>query len=341
MLWRTFTLLIFLMLQTQGTSNCDMKTKSIAVIMGNQIILQPIWSEDYVNNIKFDWFVKLASTQEKFKILSLKSNSEVKWEAGQFKNRVHVETKNLTLYINTAQKNDNGLYFLEITSQKGNVLISTCFQVTVFDPVQEPKIDVTGELWNNTLCLVNLFCSDHGNSNLTYTWYRGREQINTSGTHFHLQLHIQAINTDNSYTCNANNSVSSRNHTVNFTWPCSSPELRLPQVLGFSVIPLVIMVLFSILVIVIRKRKKRNQEADMNLTFYEKIHHGNHQRNQVPNETEQGNTFYSVVQFPEQVPASSPSDKDTTVYSTVQFSRHIQKPNRLSRKELEMFHIYS
>ncbi|XP_078012343.1 natural killer cell receptor 2B4 isoform X2 [Phascolarctos cinereus] len=371
MLWKAFTPLIFLvMLQNQGTSGSDMKIMSIAVIMGSHIKLQPVWIQQYSESIQFIWFVKLSSTQEKFRILSWTDDSKVTFEAEQFKNRVDVKTENLTLFINPAQKNDSGLYFMEITSQSGQVFNTNSFQVSVFDPVQNPKIQVTEESWNNTLCHVNLSCFVQGNDNLTYTWYRGREQIKSPGKHSHVQLHIQAKNTENSYTCNASNPVSSGSHTINLTWVCASPVYNSTQeswlllVLGFSVIPLVILLLGTLVYLyVTRKRKKRRKKAtDMNMMSYEKISHDKPRRNQAQNhcETEEGNTLYSVVQFPEQLPASSPASQDKTVYSSVQSCKHpfskqvspnsshsatiyqeVQRPKRLSYKELEVFHIYS
>ncbi|XP_027695877.1 natural killer cell receptor 2B4 [Vombatus ursinus] len=377
MLWKAFTLLIFLvMLQNQGTLGSDMKIMSITVIMGSHIKLQPVWIQQYSKSIHFIWFVKLSSTQEKFRILSWTEDSKVTFEAEQFKNRVDVKTENLTLLINPAQKNDSGFYFMEITSQSGRVFNTNWFQVSVFDPVQDPKIQVTGESWNNnnTLCHVNLSCFVHGNDNLTYTWYRGREQIKPPGKHAHVQLHIQAKNTENSYTCNASNPVSSGSHTINLTWVCASPvynstqESWLQLVWGFSVIPLVILLLSTLVYLyVTRKRKKRRKQAtDMNAVSYEKISHDKPRRNQVQNYCEmEGHTLYSVVQFPEQLPASSPASQDKTVYSSVQSSKRqpfskqmspnsathsshsatiyqeVQRPKRLSCKELEMFHIYS
>ncbi|XP_036613244.1 natural killer cell receptor 2B4 [Trichosurus vulpecula] len=371
MLWKAFTLLIFLvMLQDQGTSGSDMKIISMPVIVGSSIKLQPIRIPQHSESMQFTWFVKLSSTQENFKIWSWRDDSKGTFEGGQFKNRVNVIPENLALFISPAQKNDSGLYFMEITSRSGHVSKTAKFQVSVFDPVQDPKIEVTGESWNNTLCHVNLSCFVHGNNNLTYTWYRGREQIKAPGNHAHVQLYIQASNTENYYTCNASNPVSSRSHTVNLTWVCASTvhsstqELWFLLVLGFSVIPLVILLLSIIVCLyVTRKRKKRRKQvADTNMTNYTKINHSMPQRNQVQNccATEEGNTCYSVVQFPQQPPASSPASQDKTVYSSVQFSKRsfskqmnpssshsttiyqeVQRPNRLSRKELEMFCVYS
>ncbi|XP_068919014.1 natural killer cell receptor 2B4 isoform X3 [Petaurus breviceps papuanus] len=370
MLWKAFTPLIFLvMLQDQVTLGSDMKTTSMPIIVGSLIKLQPIRIQQYSESKQFIWSVKLSSTQEKFRIVSWTANSKVTYEDGQFKNRVNVKTENMTLFISPAQKNDSGLYFMEITSVSGHVSETSWFQVSVFDPVQDPKIQVTGVSWNNTLCQVNLSCFVHGDNNLTYTWYRGREQIKPPGKHAHVQLHIQARSTENYYTCNASNPVSSRSHTTNLTWVCASPvyspirELWLPLVLGLSVIPLVILSLSTIVCLyVTKKRKRRKQGTDMNMTSYTKISR-KPRRNQMQNfcGTEEGNTLYSVVQFPNQLPVSRPGSQDKTVYAAVHFSKRqpfpkqmspssscsatiyqeVQRPNRLSYKEMEMFRIYS
>ncbi|XP_068919012.1 natural killer cell receptor 2B4 isoform X1 [Petaurus breviceps papuanus] len=331
MLWKAFTPLIFLvMLQDQVTLGSDMKTTSMPIIVGSLIKLQPIRIQQYSESKQFIWSVKLSSTQEKFRIVSWTANSKVTYEDGQFKNRVNVKTENMTLFISPAQKNDSGLYFMEITSVSGHVSETSWFQVSVFDPVQDPKIQVTGVSWNNTLCQVNLSCFVHGDNNLTYTWYRGREQIKPPGKHAHVQLHIQARSTENYYTCNASNPVSSRSHTTNLTWVCASPV--------YSPI------------------------RDMNMTSYTKISR-KPRRNQMQNfcGTEEGNTLYSVVQFPNQLPVSRPGSQDKTVYAAVHFSKRqpfpkqmspssscsatiyqeVQRPNRLSYKEMEMFRIYS
>uniref|UniRef100_G3VKD5 CD244 molecule n=1 Tax=Sarcophilus harrisii TaxID=9305 RepID=G3VKD5_SARHA len=322
MLWKAFTPLLFLvLLQNQGTPGSDM---SINVIMGDRIQLQPNWSQQYSNSSKFTWFVELSSSKQTFTILSWKTAAKVKYEADQFKNRVHVRPDNLTLFINSAQKNDSGCYYMQITSQSGQTFKSTSFQVSVFDPVQAPQIQVTGKSWNNTLCHVNLSCFVPGNSNLVYTWHRGREQIKTSGKHIHVQLYIQA-NTENFYSCNASNPVSSASHAINLTQACASPDYRtipvLFQVLRFFVIPLVILILSTLVCLYVIRKRKRNSAADTNSTIYAKVGHDKPRRNQVQNNcgTQQGNTIYSLMQFPEQV----------------------QKFNRLSSKEVEIFQFHS
>ncbi|XP_068919013.1 natural killer cell receptor 2B4 isoform X2 [Petaurus breviceps papuanus] len=300
MLWKAFTPLIFLvMLQDQVTLGSDMKTTSMPIIVGSLIKLQPIRIQQYSESKQFIWSVKLSSTQEKFRIVSWTANSKVTYEDGQFKNRVNVKTENMTLFISPAQKNDSGLYFMEITSVSGHVSETSWFQVSVFDPVQDPKIQVTGVSWNNTLCQVNLSCFVHGDNNLTYTWYRGREQIKPPGKHAHVQLHIQARSTENYYTCNASNPVSSRSHTTNLTWVCASPV--------YSPI------------------------RDMNMTSYTKISR-KPRRNQMQNfcGTEEGNTLYSVVQFPNQLPVSRPGSQDKTVYAAVHFSKRQPFPKQMS-----------
>ncbi|XP_043819134.1 natural killer cell receptor 2B4 [Dromiciops gliroides] len=368
MLWKVFTPLLFLiMLQNQGISCFDKETKNIYVIMGNDINLQPKWNQQDSGSWRFIWFVQLSSTQEKFRIVTWTNRSGVKYEADQFKERANLETDNLSLYIGSVQKKDSGLYHMEITGYLGEVSCSTRFHVSVFDPVQDPQIEVTGESWNNTLCNVNLSCFVHGNSDLTYMWYKGKEQIKPPGKHGHVELHIHPKSTENFYTCNASNPANSRSHTINLTRACDSlvsspaPELWLLLVLGSSVIPLIILLLSILVCLYIKRKRKRKQIADTNLTFYQKVSHDKPRRNQVQNcGTEQGNTIYSEVQFPEQLPASSSTDEDKTVYSTVQFSKRqpsskkmnpksshsatiyqeVQKPKPLSSKELEIFHIY-
>ncbi|XP_072503526.1 natural killer cell receptor 2B4-like isoform X2 [Notamacropus eugenii] len=372
MLWKAFTpLIFFVMLWDQGTSGSDMKTISMPVIMGSHIKLQPTGIQKSSENIEFAWSVNLSSTQEVFKILSWRDASNVILGGGQFKNRVKVETKNLTLLINSAQKNDSGLYFMEITRETGRVCKIAYFQVSVFDPVQDPSIQVTGKSWNNSLCHVNLSCFVHGNDDLTYTWYRGREQIKPPGKQAHVQLHIQAKNTESDYTCNVSNPVSSRSRTINLAWECAHPfyrstgELWLPLVLAFSMIPLVILFLSTIVCLYVsRKRKRRRKQvADMNATSYKNIGCCKPKRNKVQNfcGAEKRNTFYSAVQLPEQLPASTAASQDKTIYASVQFSKRqpsskqmkpnssqsvtiyqeVQRPNRLSCKELEMFRVYS
>ncbi|XP_074118430.1 natural killer cell receptor 2B4-like [Sminthopsis crassicaudata] len=345
MLWKAFTPLLFLvLLQNQGTPGSDM---SIDVIMGSRIQLQPIWNQHYSNSTKLIWFVKLSSNKQIFRILSWGTDAKMKFESEQFKNRAHAKPDNLTLFISSAQKNDSGCYYMEITSQSGQTFKSTSFQVSVFDPVQAPEIQVTGESWNNTLCHVNLSCFVPGNSNLAYAWYRGREQIKTSGKHAHVQLYIQA-NTENFYSCNVSNPVSSASHTINLAQACASSDYRttpvLFQVLCFSVIPLVILILSTLvcLCVIRKKKRKRKPAADVNNTIYAKVGRDKPRRSQVQNNcgTEQGNTIYSLIQFPVQQPFptrvnSNSSHPDLSIY------QEVQKFNRLSSKELEIFQLYS
>ncbi|XP_044530928.1 natural killer cell receptor 2B4-like [Gracilinanus agilis] len=356
-------------MEQSRTSGSEMEKTNMNVTTGTHIELQPVWPQRYSASSDFTWFVKLTSTQKTYQILNWRNGSKVTFKNDMFQNRVNVTAENLTLFINSVQKQDSGLYYMTITNPKGHVDITTQFQVSVYDPVQEPELQVTWEPWNSTLCHVNLSCLVKGNSNLTYIWYRGREQINTSRQYSHIQLPIQAKNMNNSYTCEVSNPASSRSHTINLTWACpspvysSTPEMQLLMILGFSLIPLT-MLLLSILICLYMKRKKQQQPVtDMNMTVYEKVNYGKPRSNQVQNfcGKEEGKTLYATVQLPKQLPASSPADQSKTLYSTVQFPKQkpsskqmtvkssnsttvyqeVQRPNRLSRKELEIFHIYT
>ncbi|XP_007481695.1 natural killer cell receptor 2B4 [Monodelphis domestica] len=367
MLWKSFTPLIFFtMLQNQGTSGSKMEKIDLAVITGNDIKLQPVWSQQYSESTDFIWFFRPTSTQNTHKIVSWKNGSKVTFDVDIFQNRLNAIAENLTLFINSVQKQDSGLYYMEITNLKGEVYTTAQFQVSVYDPVQEPELQVTWEPWNSTLCHVNLSCLVKGNSNLTYIWYRGRKQMNTVGKYSHIQLLIQAKNTENSFTCHASNPVSSGSHTINLTWACpssvysSTSELQLLLILGFSLIPLTVLLL-SILIYLYVKRKKQQQQpvTDMNMTVYEKVDYGKPRRNQVQNfcGKDEHKTLYATVQLPKQLPASRPADQSKTLYSTVQEPKQkpsseqmtansatvyqeVQSPKRLSRKELKTFQIY-
>ncbi|XP_051852534.1 natural killer cell receptor 2B4-like [Antechinus flavipes] len=326
MLWKTFTPLLFLvLLQNQGTPGSDM---SINVIMGGRIQLQPIWSQEYSSSSKFTWFVTLSSSKQTIKILSWETDKKMKCEAKQFKDRAHIQPDNLTLFINSAQKNDSGCYYMQITSQSGQTFKSTSFQVSVFDPVQAPQIQVTGKSWNNTLCHVNLSCFVPGNSNLVYTWYRGRERIKTSGKHAHVQLYIQA-NTENFYSCNASNPVSSASHTTNLAQACASPDYRTSP--GKKNISLLNITSFLIL-------------SASNLAGQDKSVHSSVQFSKHVNLLLQDEYLYVYISdfslslnfqqpFPNQV--NSNSSHPVTIY------QEVQKFNRLSSKELEIFQLYS
>ncbi|XP_004448446.1 natural killer cell receptor 2B4 isoform X2 [Dasypus novemcinctus] len=353
-------------------SGCeDDSTNDVMSLSGASLSLQPCDIQPKLHSVK--WTVQFFSNTTYLRILTWTNGSSVTsvtygpWVSNHFNKRLNFTIKNFTLHIMAVQKQDSGFYFLEVTNVSGGVS-NTRFQVLVFDGVKDLSPQEEWKVLDGGLCQVNLTCSVSSDGDVSYTWYNGSELLPRPRNLNHLVL---LINGDglHTFTCNVSNPLSSANHTFSFTQKCWSAHKNL----GFLPFLVSIMVLLIITFLgtltcfcVWRKKRKQPDTGTENfLTVYRDVNNRQIRRDeeQELNSPGEGSTIYSTIQHSD----STTQDTVKTIYSSVQPSRksgskkrnhspsnnctiyeevgrsqpRAQNPARLSRRELENFHVYS
>ncbi|XP_053225985.1 uncharacterized protein LOC128404415 isoform X2 [Podarcis raffonei] len=133
-----------------------------------------------------------------------------------------------TLKISNLVVKDSGNYTAHVTFSTG-VIESHTFNLTVYEPVQEPQ--VTHKLISNTPdgCNVTLRCQASGKGDLRVSWKRGNplralgeclgwHQLSDNGKDLHLFWHRNA--SDTNITCLVSNPADQKNISINLLSLC-------------------------------------------------------------------------------------------------------------------------
>ncbi|XP_010953963.1 natural killer cell receptor 2B4 isoform X1 [Camelus bactrianus] len=356
--------LLLLITGHQGQDSAE----HVAGLSGESVWLRPLSTQ--MKTYSVHWKMKPPSDLS-YLILNWKNNSgviHVEQPLDRFKNRLNFMIEDLTLHIKEAQQQDSGLYSVEVTSDTGMVWRQK-FQVSVFDHVEKPSLLEKKKTLDRGICQVTLFClvSGGGDVDVSYTWYKGTELIQTPRNLTELEVQIDADGL-HIYTCNVSNPVSWANHTLELTQGCQSGHRNFILLTVLVSVVFLLMALFLITFTCWRRKRKQSQTSPEEvLTIYEDVNHMQvrRQQEQKPNSPGAGNTIYSVIQS--QSSASTSQETANTLYSLVQsswksgskkrspspsFSKTIyeevgnraskaKNPARLSRRELENFCVYS
>ncbi|XP_054549888.1 natural killer cell receptor 2B4 [Talpa occidentalis] len=182
-----------------------------------------------------------------------------------FNSRLDFRPEGFALLINKTQKQDTGLYQLELTSRNGDKK-NIEFQVSIFeslltDKVEKPQLQGQTEILPGGKCRVFLNCLVSGADNVNFTWHSGREQI--QGWKKQTYQEEVAINSSLVYTCNVSNAVSWATSTLNLTQDCLNPSVfgSLPLLIISTVVPAILAILFVIFTVCFCVRKKKMKQS--------------------------------------------------------------------------------
>ncbi|XP_054443586.1 natural killer cell receptor 2B4 [Pteronotus mesoamericanus] len=328
------------------------------------------------NAISFEWKVQLHPKFNVCVIVSWKNRSDLNngtLKCNRLNNRPYFIMKNLSLVIEAAEPRDSGFYHLEATDDEGLVRTHQ-FNVSVLDPVGPLRLLGWLEALDGGKCRVTLSCLVSGGSNVSYTWYRGRERVLRLSNVSALEQTEVSGSGPHSYTCEVSNLVSGANQTLTLSQGCLSALPALGSlafgmiVAGAAVALLLGAGVLAGVCVHRRKRKPAEPSPEESLTVYEDVH-SLRTRHQEQREKERdspvaGSTIYASIQ--PQLPASTPQREAYTLYSVIQVTRkpgpkktgrspsspctvydEVGKPGPkarnsvLTRKELENFCVYS
>uniref|UniRef100_G3U7I1 Ig-like domain-containing protein n=1 Tax=Loxodonta africana TaxID=9785 RepID=G3U7I1_LOXAF len=255
-------------------------------VSGKTLWLRPPASQINISKSVI-WKVQRFFSDRKCVILTWKGDCCPKyesWVSDHFNDRLNFTSEDLAISIKAAQQQDSGFYFLESTNVSGKVW-KTEFQVSVFDPVENPLLQWDSKALNNETCELNLSCSVSRDENVSYSWYRGSKLIQTPGNLTHL-VELIDVNGVHTYTCNVSNPGSWANDTLILTQACLGAHQNfrfLSLLVIISVILLVILFLGTLTSFCVwrRKRKRSRERAEDSLTVYEVINNLQIRRNQV------------------------------------------------------------
>nr|XP_020029912.1 natural killer cell receptor 2B4 [Castor canadensis] len=324
MLEHTVTFVLLLLLKGhQGQVSfpeCMVSTSRVVGLSGTPLQLQP--SNIQTNASSVEWKMRSSSRQETYMIVTWKNKSSVKYSSAAlngFNNAFHFNIENFSLLIKTTKPQYSGLYQLELTMACGKTS-SECFNVSVFDHVEKPRLWWQWKALDEGMCQVNLSCLVSQDDNVNYTWYRGSEVISTLRNLTFVEKQIDA-NGQYTYTCNASNAVSWK--SSNLTQGCPRDPLKsrfLPSLVIFLI--LLILLTGSLTCFCVWKRKQSQASSKNSVTVYEDVKNLQVRRNQQQEEEQQspglGATIYAMVEYQS---SASTSQETNTLYSVVQPSR--------------------
>ncbi|XP_075396912.1 natural killer cell receptor 2B4 [Tenrec ecaudatus] len=304
-----------------------------------------------VDSVK--WKVRFHSKSTSHVILTQKNGyvHQESWVPNHF-NKRHIDMKkDLTLFINASQRQDSGIYYLDVTLNSGKIN-SSQFHVSIFDHVEKPQLQAQEKSLVNGICQVTLSCSVSKDENVSYAWYRGSQLIQASRNRTY-QVEQINVGVSQTYTCNASNPVSWAIHTLSLTQGCQNTHQKSTFLLYLMITMVLLSILFfgtlTCFFVCKRKRKQPRPSAEECLTVYEDINNlrvGTNQeqeQEQEQNPSGEGSTIYSKLQpQPESEMKNHGPSFNSTIYEKVgEIHIRAQNPMRLSRKELQSFQIYS
>ncbi|EPY88993.1 CD244 natural killer cell receptor 2B4-like protein [Camelus ferus] len=143
------------------------------------------------------------------------------------------------------------------------------------DHVEKPSLLEKKKTLDRGICQVTLFClvSGGGDVDVSYTWYKGTELIQTPRNLTELEVQIDADGL-HIYTCNVSNPVSWANHTLELTQGCQSGHRNFILLTVLVSVVFLLMALFLITFTCWRRKRKQSQTSPEEvLTIYEDVNH--------------------------------------------------------------------
>ncbi|XP_005400268.1 PREDICTED: SLAM family member 5 [Chinchilla lanigera] len=234
-----------------------------------------------------------------------------------YNGRLKVIGESYNLVITDLKMEDAGKYRVDITTTTTTAKI---YYLHVYRRLGKPKITQSIMTSVNGTCNVTLTCSvNKDERNVTYRW----SSLETEGNV--LQIIQTPENQGLNYTCTAWNPVSNNSNSISSQQLCADiatdVKTRHTGLLsGLAVIFLLVLILLSVLLFYLHKRKQ-DVPAENTIYTYAKV-----SRDTQPAEPK----IYDEISQPKVSPFKKESVQ--TIYSTVQSSDQIKKINALDSK---------
>ncbi|KAK7929859.1 hypothetical protein WMY93_006254 [Mugilogobius chulae] len=138
------------------------------------------------------------------------SNGVFEIDENIYTNRLHWSSSTGLFTLSNLQKTDSGVY--SIDSKKGNVFYKN-YELKLYDPVSVPV--VSGVNVSSDSC--TLQCSVNHTEQITLSWFRGDQTVDSSRTSTVLLLNVQRRDYTDQYKCVAQNPADNKTVIVNVT----------------------------------------------------------------------------------------------------------------------------
>ncbi|XP_066196221.1 natural killer cell receptor 2B4 isoform X1 [Sylvia atricapilla] len=319
----------------------SLECRDRAVSAGSSLCLEPEkppweWTEIH-------WRAKKdPRTQER--ILTANRTGIVSRPKGSFQGRAEFRLEPLALCLSPVLRRDHGVYTAEFENSSG--IFSRCFQVTVWDPIQEPSLKSQLLRRDPGWCLLSLLCSSPGN--VSYTWTCPGDPVELSEfpeipkfpeiPEFQSWIirRVPEGAEPQNCRCNVSNPAGWRTASANLTCP-GIPGNFSHWMLVTVALTLTLTLTLTLLLVGCccwrRRRRKNSREGppggppEQPLTLYAEV--GPRKPRQEP----EGATIYAVVNpRTQEHPRNWEKSQNLTLYSTVQFTR---RPSSTQRKRLD------
>ncbi|KAG8449916.1 hypothetical protein GDO86_016550 [Hymenochirus boettgeri] len=269
-------------------------------------------------------------------------NQQLLTRHNQFSNRLDVDNSGTRLRIRDLRMEDSGMYTESITYTGTSYSTEHRFNLTVYEPVVVPVINVTLENKNTEWCNFTLHCSVHQtNLPLSYTWKRRVSKDTNKRT---LQVTLQskelgynewtlpiALNPqewDTEYQCVVHNPADQKNTSINAQQICHFSDYQRGRYALFLLIPVGLMILLLLVIYSAKRKRKKasNERKTVNELNYIELcmdHRSN------PGDQ----PIYSL----QQERSNTPKNSVSTIYVDIQ---HAEKSeSRPTKQETDVVHF--
>ncbi|XP_061213478.1 natural killer cell receptor 2B4-like [Neopsephotus bourkii] len=273
-------------------------------------------------------------------ILVAERNKPASIRKSPFSGRAVFQEEPLSLRISPVRTADAGLYEAEF-EDAGGELIPRCFRVSVWEPLQPPRVESLVLPEERGWCNLSLLCSAPGAGPVSYSWSCSGDAAGAPEPGPRLHRRLRGDAGPIVCGCNVSNAVSWSSANASIAAACSAAAAGLASiVLGWAVAVAVLVLAIAIALGITcywwRRRRKDPPRGHIEqaLTVYEEV--GKAQTVQDPsttrNEAASGeNTIYAVI-CKAQGPSLPPEPESRTIYSSLQPTR---KSPSLRRKRLD------
>ncbi|XP_036420133.1 uncharacterized protein LOC118803752 [Colossoma macropomum] len=213
------------------------------------------------------WFYRSENLDTKIVIsLVFKGETNTEYPSERFRDRLQLNRTSGSLTITNISREDSGVYKLHIITGMSSVW---SFSVDVYAPVSKPIIGNQSEKRSVSLresC--SPLCSVENGKDVSLSWYEEKERISSisssdSSERLYLPLNITNPNCS-TYTCVADNPVSSQTTQLDITNICYKSGTKVPRDLSKSlaaVLTSVGLIVALLILFVWIWKKKTNQQG--------------------------------------------------------------------------------
>uniref|UniRef100_A0A8B9TLD7 Ig-like domain-containing protein n=1 Tax=Anas platyrhynchos TaxID=8839 RepID=A0A8B9TLD7_ANAPL len=184
-----------------------------AVPAGGELRLLP--KEPQQAWVRLEWRVILDSGT--MLVIVRVSKDKVPDYRNRFSGRVTFLPETLSLRISPVTQADSGNYYIHFETPSG-FTHSQCFQVSVWEPIGQPHLEVRTLQQEQGWCNFLLLCSVPGAAKVFYSWSRDGEPLGHGN-----MLCVHEDTEPGTYVCNASNLVSWNTASINTATLCLPP----------------------------------------------------------------------------------------------------------------------